>query len=130
MALMTYFRPNKISAQFTTRLRAGNINRTNVVYQYKCFFDGCNSSYVGYTAQTLKNRISQHRYKSSSIWKHLKYDHGVDIPHFDDFARCFTIVFASNIVRNLRIAEAILIKSNKPAINVKFNELYDFLKLY
>ena len=87
-------------------------------------------NYVGYTAQTLRKRISQHRYKSSSIWKHLKYDHDMNIPTFDEFADCFEIVFSSACCLNLKIAEAILIKTKKPHINVKFNELYDFLQLY
>ena len=127
---MTYYKPNKLAAQFSSRPRASNIDRVNVVYQFKCFADGCNSSYIGYTAQTLKNRVAQHRYKSSSIWKHLAYDHNLSPPPLNEFLRCFDVIFSSNDIRHLRIAEAILIKSSKPPINVKFNELYDFLQLY
>ena len=130
ISLLTYFKPNKLSAQFSTRSRAENIDRVNVVYKFDCYVDGCNSSYIGYTTQTLKNRIAQHRYNSSSIWKHMHYDHSVEIPNFDDFAQCFNIVFSSSSVISLKIVEAILIKSDKPPINVKFNELYDFLQLY
>ena len=100
------------------------------MYQYNCSENVCNSFYVGYSTQTLKKRISQHRYKSSSIWKHLKYDHDINVPNFDDFAQCFDIVFSSSCSRNLKIAEAILIKTQKPHINVKYNELYDILQLY
>ena len=130
ISLMTYYKPNKLSAQFSTRVRAGSIDRDNVVYQYNCPINECNSCYIGYTAQTLKNRVNQHRYKSSSIWKHLKYDHDADIPSLNDFVGCFEVVFSSCCTRNLKIAEAILIKSKKPDINVKYNELYDFLQLF
>ena len=51
-------------------------------------------------------------------------------PSFDTFASCFEIVYSSEEVRNLKIVEAIKIKSEKPIINVKFNELYDFLQLF
>ena len=46
---------------------------------------------------------------------------------FSEFVQC--IQHRMNYI-HLKIAEAILIKSDKPPINVKFNELYDFLKLY
>ena len=51
-------------------------------------------------------------------------------PSFDTFAKCFKIIYSSNEVRDLKIVEAIKIKSEKPIVNVKFNELYDFLQLF
>ena len=42
----------------------------------------------------------------------------------------FKIIYASPELINLKIAEAITIKTTKPIINVKYNELYDFLKLF
>ena len=42
----------------------------------------------------------------------------------------FKIIYASPEFINLKIAETITIKTTKPIINVKYNELYDFLKLF
>ena len=72
ISLLTYFKPHKISAQFTSRPRADNINRTNVVYQFSCCSGECNSSYIGYTAQTLVNRIEKIQIITGNISKVLK----------------------------------------------------------
>ena len=130
VSIVTYYRPNKISYQFSTRVRAESSDRTNVVYNFTCGENACNASYIGYTSQTLVNRIKQHKYKSSSICKHYMYDHDTMPPKLPEFNNCFKIIYSSEHVINLKIVEAILIKSEKPIINVKFNELYDFLQLY
>ena len=51
-------------------------------------------------------------------------------PNFDSIKDNFEVIFRSNDHLDLRIAEAIKIKSNNPFINVKYNELYDFLGLF
>ena len=107
-----------------------NMKRVNVVYQFSCSEDACNASYIGYTAQRLENRIKQHRYKSSSICQHFMHEHDMLPTSNSNFAECFEIVFSSENVRNLKIVEAIKIKSEKPQINVKFNEFYDSLQLF
>ena len=59
------------------------------------------------------------------------HDHDKMPPRsFDTFANCFENIFSSDEVRILKIVEAIKIKADKPIINVKFNELYDFLQLF
>ena len=58
------------------------------------------------------------------------YDHSTMPPKLPEFSNCFKILYSSEHVINLKIVEAIFIKSEKPIINVKFNELYDFLQLY
>ena len=130
ITVVPYYKPNKLSAQFSTRVREENIKRVNVVYRFNCKEDACNASYIGYTAQKLENRVKQHRYKSSSICKHFMYEHDELPPPISNFVDCFEILFASEDVRSLKIFEAILIKSEKPIINVKYNELYDFLQLF
>ena len=130
VSVVTYYRPNKISSQFSTRVRAESSDRTNVVYNFTCGENACNASYIGYTSQTLVNRIKQHKYKSSSICKHYMYDHDTMPPKLPEFNNCFKIIYSSEHVINLKIVEAIYIKSEKPFINVKFNELYDLLQLY
>ena len=131
LSVVVYYRPRKISSQFSTRVRSDGVGRANVVYSFSCNEDACNASYIGYTAQTLANRIKQHKYQSSSICKHYMHDHDKMPPRsFDTFANCFEIIFSSDEVRILKIVEAIKIKADKPIINVKFNELYDFLQLF
>ena len=51
-------------------------------------------------------------------------------PKYEDLIKCFSIIFKSNDILSVKIAEAILIKNDKPIINIKYNELYDFLNLY
>ena len=51
-------------------------------------------------------------------------------PHFELFQKDFKILYQFSEPLTLRIAEAIYIKNNKPFINVKYNELYDFLGLF
>ena len=59
------------------------------------------------------------------------FDHDKVPPQsFDEFSKSFTIIFSSENIRTVKIVEAIKIKSEKPVINVKFNELYDFLQLF
>ena len=128
--VVPYYKPNKLSSQFSTRVREEGIHRSNVVYRFICGEDACNASYIGYTAQKLVNRAKQHRYKSSSICKHFMIDHDKLPPPISGFVECFEVLYSSGCVRNLKIVEAINIKSEKPEINVKYNELFDFLHLF
>ena len=125
-----YFKPFKISALFSTRSKPSQFNQSNVVYRYQCDRDSCSKSYIGYTTNSLANRIKQHRYKSSSIYQHFYHDHSMLPPNFDSIKNNFEVIFRSSDHLDLRIAEAIEIKSKNPFINVKYNELYDFLGLF
>ena len=49
---------------------------------------------------------------------------------FDQFQNDFKILYKFDDTLTLRIAEAIHIKNRNPFINVKYNELYDFLNLF
>ena len=100
------------------------------MYRYSCCEVSCNDTYYGYTTQKLGTRAQQHRYAGSSIREHFITDHDKLLPKLDIFRQNFEIIYADHDVLNLKIAEAILIKNDKPVINVKYNELYDFLKLY
>ena len=51
-------------------------------------------------------------------------------PPFDNFKPNFSIEYSDTNPTKLRIAEAIFIKTANPFINVKYNELLDFLKLF
>ena len=129
--VVTYYRPYKISSIFSTRIRPVVPRRSGCVYKFLCPEPSCNEAmYYGYTNQRLGTRVKQHRYQSSSICKHFIDNHDKLPPKFDDFIKNFSIIFSSSDVLSLKIAEAILIKTDKPLINIKYNELYDFLKLF
>ena len=57
-------------------------------------------------------------------------DHNDAPPKYDQLIRSFSILYSSSEIFSVKIAEAIFIKNLKPHINVKYNELYDFLRLY
>ena len=130
ITLKAYFRPFKLSSLFSTRPTKCNSNKSHVVYQFSCTEDRCNATYVGYTTNSLLTRCKQHRYSSSSIYSHYFIDHNMSPPTSDRLIDHFTIIYSSAEVMNLKIAEAITIKASKPIINVKYNELYDFLRLF
>ena len=128
--LRPYYRPFKISSMFSTRPKVPALEKSNVVYEFKCPESHCNASYIGYTTNRLSTRIKQHKYKSSSIYKHFYFDHSMLPPQYQLFSQNFLSLYSDFNSTNLRISEAILIKTRNPFINVKYNELYDFLKLF
>ena len=129
--LTTFYRPSKLSSKFSNRIRLEDPDRSSCVYQFQCSRPSCHEvKYYGYTNQRLSTRVKQHRRKDSSICKHFMDIHNDMPPKYDEFMKCFKIIFSHNDILNVQIAEAILIKNDKPIINVKYNELYDFLNLF
>jgi len=100
------------------------------VYRFDCPKDGCTASYIGYTTNTIMTRCKQHRYSSSSIHTHFQIDHHETPPAADSLINSFSIIYNSNNLIDLKIAEAISIKLHNPYINVKYNENYSLLKLF
>ena len=129
MKLISYFRPKKLGSCFSTRPPKIDPDRVTVVYQFSCTEVGCQATYIGHTACTLRKRISQHIYSISAIHKHYINDH---------LLSCVPVNFTDNfiVLQNfpniceLRIAAVILIKEKSPIINVKYNEMYNSLNLY
>ena len=127
----TYFRPYKMSSKFSTRSKVADPDRSGVVYRFDCSSPGCNAGYIGHTTQTLRNRVKQHRYSSSNVCKHLKNDHNCnDIMPVDELISHFSILYSSNESIKIKTAEALLIKSNRPYINVKYDNSYNLLNLF
>ena len=128
--VVTYFRPYKMSACFSTRSRCLDRDRSRVVYRFLCPEPACNAAYIGYTTQTLITRAKQHRYRESSIFKHFDCEHKKAVPHISDFISNFSIAYSSHEKIKLKIVEAIMIKTERPFINVKHDVLYDILRLF
>ena len=130
--LTTFYKPLKLSSMFSTRTRPAETERTCLVYQFNCPEPSCHEvSYIGYTNQKLSTRVKQHRSRTSSIFKHFMDEHNDAPPLTNELVKSFNIIYSSHgDLMSVKIAEAILIKNNRPQINIKYNELYDFLRLY
>ena len=54
-----------------------------------------------------------------------------DLPPLrDEPVKSFSFLYSSPDLRSVKIAEAILIKNNEPKLNIKYDEMRDFLSLY
>lgn len=129
--VIPYYKPTKLISSFSTRPRKTPLETTHVVYQFSCPVDRCNSVYVGYTTCRLERRIQQHKYNNSSIHSHLQIDHPDHPPlSTTSMQSSFKIVHSNNNIIDLKILEAIAIRELNAYINVKYNELSQFLNLY
>ena len=106
----SYYTPRRVSSYFSTRGHCSEDYKSYVVYQFNCKEVGCNSSYVGYTTNTLRTRIMQHRYKPSKICEHYKTDH--KSPPTAEIANCFKILFQVGNFNYLPIAESLFLLKN------------------
>jgi len=125
-----YFKPLKLSSLFSTRPKRPDLMKANVVYRFECQEDSCNASYIGHTTNTLQKRSSQHRYHPSSIFKHYDIEHNRPVPINNVLCNQFSVIYQFSNPVDLKIAEAISIREEKPYINVKYNEMFCHLNLY
>ena len=128
--VVTYYRPYKLGSQLSTRSRCDGVDKSGVVYSFKCPLTTCHAVYYGHTTQTLSSRIKQHRYVSSSITKHFNNDHDMAVPNYNELMQCFSIEFSSNEPIQIKIVEALKIKIDRPYINVKYDVMNNLLKLF
>ena len=129
--VVPYYKPRKVASLFSTRCRADDMERNNVVYLFSCSEAACSATYCGHTTQHLSNRVKQHRYQSSNICQHYSEAHNMaSPPMYDELRQCFRIIFSHYDVNSIKLAEALYIRQFRPSINVKQNELYNVLKLF
>lgn len=128
--LITYYKPLKIASILSGKGKKQDLDRSSVVYKFQCLEDGCQASYIGRTTCLLSKRTKQHRYKSSSIYKHFESDHSSTPPPYSVLSQTFSVVKAFHSRLDLKIAEALYIKEQNPYINIKFNECSNFLNLF
>ena len=68
---------------------------------------------------------------SSNICKHFENDHQIsDILPVDQLIPHFAVVYSSTESIKIKIAEALLIKKERPYINVKYDNSYNLLNLF
>ena len=128
--LCGYFKPFKMESCFSTRSKPDTLKTARCVYQYDCYEDSCRATYVGYTSCLLEVRAKQHRREASAICKHLRLDHNVPMLPINSFLSNFKVLHKCNDIIRLRLAEAILIRRLNPLLNIKYNEMSNFLNLY
>ena len=89
-----------------------------VVYQFTCEREPCNQAqfYIGYTTTTVKSRLTAHA-QQGSIKKHI-----MEVPlqskvATQEIMKNITILRKIPNPNDVQIAEALLIKENKPTLN-------------
>ena len=117
-----------MSSQFSLRPKPAPLFQSGIVYEFHCNKDSCQATYVGYSQNRLITRAKQHKYSQSKISQHYVNEHKTKPDQ--SIIDCFSILYKSNRKRNLLIAEALIIKREKPYINVKYNEMSSGLNIY
>jgi hypothetical protein len=128
LKLRMYYKPKRISNLFSNRLSLPDYDKHGLVYNFSCPEDGCNASYIGYTANRLLVRMGQHKNKQSKIHSHLMEAHNKTPT--DDIFPHFKILYMDHSDYNVRTAEALFIKSSKPSINKQFKDMALTLHLF
>jgi hypothetical protein len=123
-----YYKPRKLSSNFTTRPKKPMLEQHNVVYKFACIKESCEASYIGHTSNTVSTRAKQHKYSSSKICEHFKNEH--DEKPDDGILNGFHVLYRNSSIRHVKIAEAIYIKRERPFINVKYNEMSSGLHIF
>ena len=91
-----------------------------VVYKWKCNQGQCNltdTSYIGYTTNTVKERMRCHA-QSGAINRHLKSKHNLKLTT-DQLVKNTSILTHRTTKFELVIAESLLIRSEKPSLNIQ-----------
>ncbi|XP_050718033.1 uncharacterized protein LOC126999444 [Eriocheir sinensis] len=96
------------------------LQEVNVVYQHTCSLGDCSrlhSRYIGVTTTTLSKRITAHL-TDGAIRRHYLSEHGLILrrKHMEDNT---IILTRENNNKRLKMTEAVLIYTQKPAINIQ-----------
>jgi hypothetical protein len=134
--LLIYYKNRKLKDLFirnkTPSPDVDTSDRHHVVYEYTCSRDGCSSSpkcYVGYTTATVWERFGMHT-QTGSIKKHLVDNHNINRIPRRDLIKDVKILRTSSSKRDLIFTEAILIKTERPALNSQAEGCDRLLKLF
>ena len=109
----------------------GVLQKTNVIYKFKCPLGDCisgNNIYVGLTSTTLSRRLTMHLSDTSSIAQHLK-KHSCPTTQLRKILTDNTILVHQNNKQKLQILEALYIRNLQPALNrINFQTSANVLK--
>ena len=121
---------NLVMANNLLQPKKSGLQRTNVVYKFKCPEEDCkllNADYIGVTTTTLSRRITMHL-QNGAIRKHFEDTHE-KLPSRKTLETATEILYSSNDKFRLWIMEAILIRDGKPIINKQDTGIMKTLKL-
>ena len=111
-----YYKNKKLKSLFITNKHHNSDAGDHVVYEYRCKESSCNAAtYIGYTTCSLAKRFYYHN-QSGSIFHHNRRVHNCK-PGSKQLRECTTILYRNSNKQDLLIAEALLIKENKPSLN-------------
>ena len=110
----------------------GVLQKTNVIYQFKCPLGDCisdNNIYVGLTSTTLSRRLTMHLSDTSSIAQHLKKHSCPTTELRKILTDNTTILEHQNNKQKLQILEALHIRNTQSALNrINFQSSANVLK--
>ena len=107
------------------------LKQTNVVYSYNCNYGDCalqSVNYIGETTTTLSKRISGHL-QSGAPKQHTLTEHNIDLSRTQMVAHTKILYHAPDFHR-LTIMEALLIRRDKPVINLQDTGQTRILQLF
>ena len=107
------------------------LRQTNVVYSYKCTIGDCalqNVNYIGETTTTLSKRISGHL-QTGAPKQHTLTAHNTDLSRLQ-MVQNTTILYHASDFHRLTIMEALLIRQDKPIINLQDTGTIRTLQLF
>jgi hypothetical protein len=124
-----YNENKKVKSLFIKNNGHSSNANNNVVYQYNCPEDGCNAiSYIGYTTCTVAQRFYAHA-QTGSIRLHNKNAHASK-PPTRKLLESTSIIYRGKNKQELTIAESLLIKENKPALNIQDEQFSRVLAIF
>ena len=131
--LIVYYKTRRLSNLFIRNRSHYNDEfhlSHHVVYKYTCEKEGCNSlSYIGYTTCSLGERFKMHT-STGSICKHLREKHQAQRIPKTELLENTKILVRYPDKRRLIIAEALLIKTERPALNSQDEGSTRVLKIF
>ena len=126
--LRIYYKNRKLKNLFIKNNPNKPKDPFNVVFMYTCDQAPCTgvqATYIGHTTTTISERMKQH----TSIKKHYKETHQMNITGSKMIPN-ITILSRLSNKQDLIIKEALLIKQQKPAINIQANDFNRTLKIF
>lgn len=129
VTLRVYYQNKKLKSLFVKNNSRPSKANNSVVYQYNCPEDGCNAiSYIGYTTCTVAQRFYAHA-QTGSIRLHNKNSHASK-PLTRKLLESTSVIYRGRNKQELTIAESLLIKENKPALNIQDEEFSRVLAIF
>ena len=116
--VQTAFTGKRLSSCFKTKDRTKFEHQYNIIYQVKCSAENRSDVYIGESARRILERVKDHggRDTKSHVLKHSSEKEHVEVTQED-----FKIIgshFKNNRLKT-KIAEALLIKQERPTLNIQ-----------